>query len=184
MVLLFNANEGLFASHLPLYAHPHNYQIIYKVTLDNPQRLTPLFEKGLVTVLPENFDLARLINGERFSLSTTFFEGHFERGGKAIFSAQLHFELQILSEQVEPSFSANNALFYRIAISDNTAVVAHKIQSAPSFDAIGFINITQKENSTPLSCDQPIAREANIIKKHFAQCLDASFDYIETQDFN
>ena len=87
MVLINDKQAGSFVSHLPLYRSPHNYQIIYKVQLPQEVPIEQLAVSGMVTVLPDNFDLNRLVNGESFTINAKFFQGHFERGGQ-LYTAQ------------------------------------------------------------------------------------------------
>lgn len=207
MVLILDENEGFFASHLPLYSSPHNYQIIYKVKVENPKLLAGYLQKGMVTVLPDRFDLTKLIKGESFSINTAFFQGHFERGGKQVVSANMIFENPVLIEKVSTTFKSKNAHFYTVPISESTAIFAHKIQRSPSFDAIGFLNKkmdqvtaihegSSKSNNPELSnssnssnssdmktCIMPAILESAQIKKQLANCAKFQWKYIETQDF-
>jgi len=75
MVLIQEQGIGIVASHLPLYVAPHNYQIIYKVNVSDEQQLKGMFALGMVTALPINFDLSKLINGESFVLRQNFIKG-------------------------------------------------------------------------------------------------------------
>jgi len=201
MVLIYDEKEGFFASHLPLYSSPHNYQIIYNVKTDKPDLLIRLLQKGMVTLLPENFDLSILIKGKRLLIKTAFYQGHFERGGEQVFTANMTFEKPILIEKVSTTFSSNSALFYKVILSEDTAIIAHKIQRSPSFDAIGFLNSTMTEDSAlnngfdkhndikPLvnsevqTCNMPSILKITQIKKQLESCNQFEFKYIETQDF-
>lgn len=201
MVLMYNEKEGFFASHLPLYSTPHNYQLIYKIKTDKPEKLIELIQNDMVTLLPDNFDLSRLVNGESFSINTAFFQGHFERGGKQKFTSKMTFEKPILIEKVSTTYSDDVAAFYNVAVSENTAIFAHRIQRSPSFDAIGFIGrnelkdiitknatdktiITESKNNTNMiMCNKPFMLKSSKIKPQLESCAKFELKYIETQDF-
>ena len=96
---LILAGDKLLASHMPLYALPHNYQIVYEVTTNDTHfkiiknALNESLKKQTqITILPTKFDLNLLINKLTPTLNTTVFNGHFERGGTALFSTKLTFK--------------------------------------------------------------------------------------------
>jgi hypothetical protein len=196
MVLIHDAEAGFFASHLPLYVTPHNYQIIYKVHIKNTNRLIELLDDGMVTLLPKRFDLSKLIKGEVFSIDATFFQGHFERAGEIKFTQTITFIKPILVKEVSTTFIANSAVFYHVPISEKKAIFAHKIQNPPSFDAIGFAalpvleSIVGKENkekpngtTNTFNCSKPPILQAKSIKTQLNECASINIKYLETQDF-
>ena len=184
MVLLHHPEEGFFASHLPLYYTPHDYQVIYKIHIAESEKLIELVNRNMVTLLPSTFDLTRLLRGERFAIETQFFDGHFERGGTKQFTAKMTFEQPILIKQVSPQSTSTKAMIYLAAINDKTAVFAHKIQTSPSFDAVGFLSTTAPvSRDTVLTCDKPTLLNAKVISSALKACQPFDVKYIETQDF-
>lgn len=184
MVLIYHPEEGFFVSHLPLYSSPHNYQIIYQVKVNKPQKLVEMIDKGMVTLLPSNFDLRRLISGQHFAIKTQVFQGHFERGGKVEFSTDITFVKPILTEKVSPSFTSPAAIYYQVAISEKHTIFAHKIQQAPSFDVIGFVKQAKTGSELTIKkCEQPSVINEQMIKESIAACADFRVQYIEVQDF-
>ena len=184
MVLIYHPDEGFFASHLPLYHTPHNYQLIYKIQIAEPAKLIELIENDMVTLLPENFHLSRLIAGERFSIETTFFKGHFERGGQANFTGEMTFEKPILTKKVSATLMSEKATIYLAPISKEHAIFAHKIQKSRSFDAIGFVeNETLNGKMDTISCDKPLKLNAEIIRAKLETCANLDVKYIESRDF-
>ena len=184
MVLIYHPEEGFFASHLPLYSTPHNYQIIYQVKLEEPQKYIDMIGKGMVTLLPSNFDLKRLISGESFAINTKIFQGHFERGGEVKFSTDMTFVKPILIEKVSATFTSSKATFYQAVISDQHAIFAHKIQQAPSFDAIGFVKRSKLDvKGETKICEKPSKINEQMIKENIEACANYIISYIETQDF-
>lgn len=181
MVLINDKQAGSFISHLPLYRSPHNYQIIYKVQLPREVPIERLVSNGMVTVLPDKFDLNRLINGESFTLNAKFFHGHFERGGQLSHTAKLTFVSAVLVKKVAPTLRNNNARLYTVAINSNKAIFAHIIQPSPSFDAIGFM--PQPNNLQDIQCAEPAKLDLATIRHQLKQCGFPEPAYIETQDF-
>lgn len=190
MVLFYDQHIGLIASHLPLYSTPHHYQIIYKISIDDPvleKQLVQLFESGMVTMLPERFDLTQLVRGEQFTIGAGFFKGHFERGGERVFNTKMRFEQAVLIKQVAPEFTAKQASFYQVALNDNTTLVVHQIQAAPSFDAIGLLENSGTAKPAFL-CKRPDKSALTNIAGYLVQCaehnaLSVTWHYTETQDF-
>ncbi len=183
MVLFQDNNQNTYASHLPLYVSPHHYQIIYRI--DNNKALLPLFNKGMVTVLPNKFDLNKLINGEKFSVPATFFEGHFERGGKAAFKGKITFTKQIIAQKVDKEYSENTSRFYITPLNEELSLYVHKIQKRPSFDAIGFTHTTGKtfhSCSASSKLNQTKLTHKNIVNT-LKECGLSEPVYLETQDF-
>lgn len=93
-MVLITDGVDLYASHLPLYQSPHDYQILYlveskhndvfiKYLTQAKQDVELLYIQNMITLLPVGFDLNKLIAGNAFTIETQFFTGHFERGGQA-----------------------------------------------------------------------------------------------------
>jgi len=88
---VFGGREGLYASHLPMFHAPHDSQVVLRFHLANAAaekalRETLARDTRLWTFDPEPFDLLRLQPGHAQPLAdfkARFFEGHFERGGRA-----------------------------------------------------------------------------------------------------
>jgi len=103
---LILAGDKVLASHMPLYAPPHNYQIVYEVTTDDTHLKTiknilnkAADEQEQITILPTKFDLNLLINKKTPTLNVTVFNGHFERGGNALFTTKLTFKNPLYVEK-------------------------------------------------------------------------------------
>ncbi|WDE02259.1 hypothetical protein [Thalassomonas actiniarum] len=185
MVLIYDQEEGIFASHLPLYRSPHNYQIIYKVEVSEHEMIRELLAAGMVTVLPTNFDLNKLISGEAFSVEAQFFQGHFERGGQVKNTGMISFIRPVLVKKVTKEHS-QAASFYTAALSKTKVIVAHKIQHPPSFDALAFMPLPGKaaaETNNVIVCDNPKTFDVSTISKQLELCGIPAPVYIEIRDF-
>jgi len=190
MVLFGDQQKGFYASHLPLYFSPHDYQIIYKIEVSDNVDLSSALNEGMVTVLPDKFDLTRLLNHEQFSVQTQFFQGHFERGGKPLVKAQIVFDKPVFIRQVDPKFKRHVSLYYLEQVSKDWGLAIHRIQASPSFDVIGWVSrkeqpsvFQQLESSNMMECQKPGSLQHNEIKQQLTRCGLAHPVYLETRDF-
>jgi hypothetical protein len=84
-MLLFGTHK-IYASHLPMFHSPHNYQIILELEFSKPDlqkyladvRENPNYTT--YTIEPEKFVLPDMINNPQ-PFKVNFYRGHFERGG-------------------------------------------------------------------------------------------------------
>src|SRR6202008_43757 len=87
---VFGGKEGLYASHLPMFHAPPDYQLVLQFHLADPAlnaRLKGLLDGNsrLWTLAPEKFEIDRLAPGARHPLHAfkgDLVLGHFEQGGK------------------------------------------------------------------------------------------------------
>lgn len=181
MVLMKHKDIGLVASHLPLYTSPHNYQLIYQVNVKDSAKLNNL-KGGLITLLPDNFDLQILVNQEPLTIGATIYEGHFERGGAAAFTTTITFKKALLVEQLTPNYSSIWANFYTVTINQSTLLTMHKIQASPSFDALGLIDAAQIKQLN--KCKTPKNLNHDTLTQHLKMCGIENLLYLETKDFS
>lgn len=203
MALIALANGDTLAYHMALYAKPHNFQLLYKLALTEAQK-AHIRRHTFYTLLPDNFDLQRLIGGEKLEIGATLYAGHFERGGekitrfnKVVFEQQLyqnplparnteaatqntlHFDLLSLDNQNNPD--------------DNLTLAIHKINLHPSFDAIVVLPSPAREQSR-FTCNTSAATNAiavgagsgynaQIIAQLSKSCLSRAPVYAEFMDF-
>ncbi|QLE85964.1 hypothetical protein FLM48_13315 [Shewanella sp. Scap07] len=99
-MLMFGGQQGLIASHLPMYHVPHNAQVLFQFHFvdakvdkaikqalqPNPNQVTPIW-----TIVPQPFDLMTLsteASATSVRLIVDIVEGHFERGGVTKYQQQ------------------------------------------------------------------------------------------------
>ncbi|TMP37855.1 hypothetical protein CWB96_21790 [Pseudoalteromonas citrea] len=182
MVLFTDDQENIYASHLPLYATPHDYQIIYQMVVPNKQRVLAELRQGMVTLLPSKFDLNQLVTKEVFTISAYFYAGHFERGGMQFDETNIEFHKAILVEPITHNYQSLYQVFYKAKLNDHTDLVVHKIQRPPSFDAIAVMrNVEHKQ--TMYQCNKPKVVSHVAISNALEQCGIKGIRYLETQDF-
>lgn len=197
MVLVTDGSE-LYASHLPLYAKPHDYQLVYLLDSANKAQLlerlavtkkdkTPLYQQNMVTLLPAKFDLNRLISGESFEIDTQFFSGHFERGGDKWFHEEnLKFVRQVYKRPMTnlPAKTNSNAVnWHTIKVpGSESQLFIFPIQAAPSFDAIVLATSCSDKKATLPALPEGFP-DFKQLKKTFCACTSSQVLYFETQDF-
>jgi len=92
---LFGGQEGLYASHLPMFHAPHDYQVILQVHIADPATDAALRKRldgnnALWTIDPEKFELSTLAPDTRTprkEFKADLVQGHFERGGNTQYKA-------------------------------------------------------------------------------------------------
>ena len=85
--------ENLLVYHMALYGEPHDRQILTPAVFANHDDKARFQEwrqsyDGMVTILPENFDLDRLELATKNPITefkADIYRGHFERGGEKVF---------------------------------------------------------------------------------------------------
>ena len=90
-MLLFGT-DPLYLSHLPMFGHPHNFQVILEVAFDADTEAVLRADRedggdDLYTFAPAEFPITELDPagaGARTSIEGTIHRGHFERGGPAL----------------------------------------------------------------------------------------------------
>jgi len=183
---LILAGDKVLASHMSLYAPPHDYQIVYEVTTSNTHFKTiksvlkkAANEQGQITILPTKFDLNLLINKKTPTLNVTVFNGHFERGGKALFTTKLTFKKPLYVEKITTNKAHKNA-FELIKLTEQQGLVIHKIQSKPSYDSLSLVALTNGEYNGKLMCDAPVT---TALASKLKACFKSAPSYLETRDF-
>ncbi len=196
-MVLFTDGAELYASHLPFYYSPHDYQLVYTVGSPHKAKLITYLQAGstshsnMVTLLPENFDLNKLVDGEKFSIPAQFYRGHFERGGtKWLGKSELTFEKLLfkrrLVKQYKPTLSDEGSVkdnlgekWTSIGLGDKLLYI-HLIGERPSFDALFIVGDCQETSGSKPVESVPSKDQ---IKKIFSHCGTPGLVYFETQDF-
>ena len=183
---LILANDKVLASHMPLYATPHDYQIVYEVTTSDTHLKIikdalrkAANEQSQITILPSKFNLNLLINKKTPILNTTVFNGHFERGGTTLFSTKLTFKNPLYVKKLAITQPVK-AEFDLIKVSAGQGVVIHKIQSKPSYDSLSLVSLIKGKYNGELECDSAIN---TTLASKLTACFKNAPSYLETKDF-
>jgi len=183
MVLVSHSSK-IYASHLPLYHKPHDVQLLYKIDTKDVALVQLVRDAGLVTIKPEEFNLQRLMRGEKLTLTADVYIGHFEREGIVAYEKmQLVFDKQLYMRELKDLEASKRLHKYDVvSISKNEKLYIHQIQQAPSYDQILFIDQTAgcpliiNTSSGVPSVDETLRR--------FLNCGTLKPLYYETQDFS
>jgi hypothetical protein len=183
---LILAGDKVLASHMSLYAPPHDYQIVYEVITSDTHLNTikrvlkkAANEQGQITILPTKFDLNLLINKKTPTLNVTVFNGHFERGGTALFSTKLTFKNPLYVKKIAIT-QPEKEVFDLIKVSVEQGVVIHKIQSKPSYDSLSLVALTNGKYNGKLKCNAPVT---TALASKLKACFKSAPSYLETRDF-
>lgn len=195
-MVLVTDGQHLFASHLPLYQTPHDYQLVYEVKSTHQKQLVEHLTqinnsisthgaKNMITLLPARFDLNTLIEGQTFEIETEFYLGHFERGGKKwLKDKDFKFVRQIYKRPLAnlPKTIGSNVRKWHVlhTCPNNQQLLIHLIQAAPSFDAI--VSGSQCLDTYVMNPLESVP-DTNTLHSEMKQCQSVDTLYFETKDF-
>lgn len=198
-MVLVTDGADLFASHLPLYRAPHDFQMLYKVKSQyQSQIIAELASLKTVTILPAKFDLNILVNGQPLDIATQIFTGHFERGGKPwLLDNDFEFEKPVYKRALAELPAKKDRLmeFDAVAMGSNSAFYIHQIQTRPSFDLIVLgqsceeptsLKMPMFSASTLEQVEQNTLAQINqldTLKNVLGFCKNQQILYFETRDF-
>lgn len=136
--------KATYASHLPMFHHPHDYQVLMKIGLTSDagpalakyEQLKAGGEK-LFTLAPQPMDLTQVMNGSITKFKADLFHGHFERGGINLGPVTVTVEHFIINAKLDPNSSEKSQFVVFGAQGEYFA--AHLINGKPSFDYIASI---------------------------------------------
>lgn len=133
-MVLFGKN-ATYASHLPMFHNPHNYQVILKVQFHHP-KYEQLKAQGesLFTLAPQPLDLTKIINGQITQFKAHLFQGHFEQGGTDLGLVMVGIEKVVFSSPLNPT--TPEGAQYLVFGQAGEYFAAHVINGKPSFDTI------------------------------------------------
>jgi hypothetical protein len=136
--------DRLYASHVPMFSAPHDWQALLEVELAHPTLdATALFhalstdgKQALVTLRPKPFVLPDLLTGQLTSFVATMYRGNFEAGGTVVATdVTVRVKKVVQAAQLSRRTSALAALTYFILPgSTNAAYLAHEITAPDNFD--------------------------------------------------
>jgi len=142
---LFGGQQGLYASHLPMFHAPHDYQVILQVHVADPATDAALRSRldgktALWTIAPEKFELSRLAPASAAPLrqfKADLVQGHFEQGGKTQFAdATVVVDRVLMFRQLSPTQKTSNDASYVQIGSGSQRYLVKQIDSRPDFDHI------------------------------------------------
>lgn len=141
-MVLFGEN-ALFASHLPLYAHPHDWQVLLRLRVRDAALAqairTELRAGRQLTLEPERFDLLRLDPSAQAPLKRfkgRLYRGHFERGGALWQDAEFEVERTLVFRRLSADTPKPAQMQYFAFRDRGIVYLVHRIHGRPDFDHI------------------------------------------------
>ncbi|KQZ42296.1 hypothetical protein ASD58_25675 [Duganella sp. Root1480D1] len=142
---LFGGQEGLYASHLPMFHAPHDYQVILQIHIADPATDAALRKRldgkdALWTIDPEKFELSTLApdaKAARKEFKADLVEGHFERGGGPRYpAARVVIDKVLVFRQLDDKPRNASMSRYMQIGSGAQRFLVKEIDSRPDFDHI------------------------------------------------
>ncbi|HEU4776354.1 MAG TPA: hypothetical protein VFS95_05970 [Telluria sp.] len=169
---LFGGSGGLYASHLPMFHPPHDYQVVLKLrisdkSLDDQLRRQLGSTVALWTLSPEEFDLDRLAPGSKQPLTrfkADIVQGHFEQGGTTRHAAAtVIVEKVLMFRKLSATLAKSGSARYLQIGSGSERFLLKEIDSRPDFDHIVAVSTRADAPLEPLmlsktSLAEPSAR--------------------------
>lgn len=144
MVIFGGGAEGktLYASHVPMFHQPHDFQAIFEISVSRPrvevEKLyrAKAFKEGkqlLMTLKPKPFVLPALLSGKINSFTAEIYQGNFEDGGVKLLDG-VTVTVNKIVHQHQLKLSAEPVELTYLVLKDGYA--AHLIAAPNSFDEI------------------------------------------------
>ncbi len=145
-MLLFG-EEALYLSHLPMFASPHNFQVLLEVGLDDAGD-----------------------GPGRTSIEGTIFRGHFERGGEPIAEgvfAEVHRVVHFSELDVGAKRSEDRELTYLCFGRPGQLHLAHEVTARPDFDQV--LRVSLVPDTVTNQAGHPLPEDVTTIGFDLAQ---------------
>ncbi len=158
-MVLFGGADGLYASHLPMFHAPHDYQVVLAVRLADAALDTALRERlaanpVLWTLAPEKFELDRLAPGAAAPLQSfkgDLVLGHFEQGGKTVHqNAGIVVDRVLLFRRLSPQRAVAGTSRYLQVGAGARRFLVKEVDSRPDFDHIVAIDVAPRTAAVPV----------------------------------
>jgi hypothetical protein len=142
---LFGGKDGLYASHLPMFHAPHDYQVVLQVHVADPATDAALRKRldgktALWTIAPEKFELSRLAPQSASPLKqfkADLVQGHFEQGGKTQYvAATIVVDKVLMFHKLSPEQRAGSSASYVQIGNGRQRYLVKQIDSRPDYDHI------------------------------------------------
>jgi hypothetical protein len=149
--MMLMGTEKIYASHLPMFHSPHDYQVILLLEFSKTEQEQYIADKianpteTVYTLEPESFVLPDMINNPT-KFRANIYRGHFERGGKKIVeNVSVVIQKVVYSKKFDPKETKPTKLQYILFGNSNEQFLAHLISAKPDFDENIAVKITDKK---------------------------------------
>jgi hypothetical protein len=131
-----------------------------------------------LTLLPEQFDLNQLINGDSFTAKGSIYYDHFERGGRIWYdNIAVRFARLLYKRPISQSGDGTESRYDVLKVNQSYFLI-HQIAAKPSYDQILR---TDQAPPEPLVLKAPA--DVTALQQLNAMGIQATEVYLETADF-
>lgn len=173
-MVIFGTKQ-VYASHLPLFHTPHDYQAILALSLDKKTlRLLQKDQKeyaayATYTIEPERFILPEMIE-RKGTFKANIYRGHFERGGVKIASeVSIQITEVIYFQKLDASKPKDAEAKYIVFGNEQEQFAIHQIGGKPDFEQILQVSAPAKTAITTLGdSNTPVGVSSQQLKNGIA----------------
>ena|SRR2546428_610964 len=140
-MVLFGVNK-IYASHMPMFHNPHDYQVLLELELDEKIKGAYLEDRkqnpqeSVYTLEPEKFVLTDMIK-HPVPFTANIYRGHFERGGKMLIEKiTVKIAKVIYFKHFNPEDFHLDELNFIVLGNEKEQFMAHQISTSPDFDQL------------------------------------------------
>ena len=182
---LFGGKQGLYASHLPMFHAPHDYQVVLQIHIADPVTDAALRQRlngktALWTIAPEKFELSRLAPEASTPLrqfKADVVAGHFEQGGKTQYAAStIVVDKVLMFHKLSPEQHISGSASYIQIGSGSQRYLIKEIDSRPDYDHIVSYRASSGASMNSITLVKQALREPT--RAEFATALHAKPDAI------
>ncbi len=144
--MLIFGSDAVYASHLPMFHSPHDYQVLLELSLSATDRQKYIEDKKqhpnvpTYTIAPERFVLPDMLNHPK-PFKVSLYRGHFERGGIAILNdITVSIKEVLYFKKFNPNAPREVVANYILFGDEKEQFLAHKISNKPDFEQIIQVN--------------------------------------------
>jgi len=155
--MMLMGSEIIYASHLPMFHSPHDYQIISVLELSKNDQAKYILDKKnhpgelIYTIEPETFVLPEMINHTK-TFKASIYRGHFERGGeKFLENINVKISRVIYYKQFDKKSIKSKNLQYLLFGNAREQFLVHRISARPDFDENIAVQIHDRKNLKALA---------------------------------
>jgi len=157
---LFGGKDGLYASHLPMFHAPHDFQVLLQVHIADAAIDAALRKKldgkaALWTIDPEKFELSSLAPEAprpRSEFRADLVEGHFERGGSTRYKgAKVVIDKVLMFRQLNDRPRDSTRATYVQLGSGQQRFLVKELDTRPDFDHIVAYRAAPGAPSAPVT---------------------------------
>ncbi|GHE85742.1 hypothetical protein [Thalassotalea profundi] len=182
-MVLFTKSSMVYAYNLSKYQLPNNVQLLYQLDIKDVALLQMIRDAQLVTIKPEAFNIQRLVRGEELTINADIYMGNYERDGMLVHKSRpLIFAKKLYSRYLNDLDESSNIQEYDVVdLNNNYKIYIHKIQQAPSYDHVLYIDV-EASCLSRFNTRSPVPKRSELQYK-FINCGTMTPLYFETQDF-